>query len=302
MADRGTKNMVRIKTLSLALAFAAASFSLAGTARAQNAEPPVPARQSWSFAGPFGTYDQAQLQRGFKVFRQVCSNCHQASMLAFRNLEDPDGPGFSASQVQALAASYQIHDLDDSGQPAERPGRPSDNFPWNYPNDLAAAATLGKAPPDMSFLAKARDVEDGFPRFVLDALPIPGGMYQEGGPDYIYALLNGYTKLDDRNWNLYFPGNHIAMPSPLDQIVDPKTNQPIDDKFYTDGTPVTREQVAKDVTAFLMWMSEPTLEARKKAGFRVAVFLIVFAGLLFTVKKRIWADVHGEAAGANAKG
>jgi cytochrome c1 len=153
----------------------------------------------------------------------------------------------------------------------------------------------------MSFLAKARGVEQGFPRFLIDALPIPGGMYQEDGADYIYALIAlGYTKPDDRNWNLYFPGNHIAMPSPLDQIIDPTTNKPLDDKFYTDGTPVTREQVAKDVTSFLMWMSEPTLPTRKKVGFRVMVFLIVFAGLLFAVKKRVWADVHDEAAKAHS--
>jgi ubiquinol-cytochrome c reductase cytochrome c1 subunit len=205
--------MLRIKTLSFALALATASLSLDLPARAQSTEPPVPARQPWSFAGPFGSYDSAQLQRGFKVFRQVCSNCHQASMLAFRNLSEPGGPGYSAAQVKALAASYQIHDINDSGQPVDRPGQPSDIFPWNYPNDAAAAATLGKAPPDMSFLAKARGIETGFPRFIFDALPIPGGMYQEDGPDYIFALLNGYTKPDDRNWNLYFPGNHIAMPS-----------------------------------------------------------------------------------------
>ena len=294
--------MVRIKTLSVAAALAAAALSWVALARAQeNADQPTPARQSWSFAGPFGSYDQAQLQRGFKVFRQVCSTCHQASMLAFRDLEDPNGPGFSVSQVQALAAAYQIHDIDDSGQPADRPARPSDIFPWNYPNEAAAAATLGKAPPDMSFLAKARGIEDGFPRFLIDALPIPGGMYQEDGPDYIYSLIAlGYTKPDDRNFNIYFPGHHIAMPSPLDQIIDPTTNKPLDDKFYTDGTPVTREQVARDVTSFLMWMSDPTLDTRKKTGFRVMVFLIIFAGLLYTVKKRVWADVHGDAA--NAKG
>jgi cytochrome c1 len=291
--------MVRIKTLSLALALAAASFSLDLTAHAQNStETPVPARQSWSFAGPFGTYDSAQLQRGFKVFREVCSNCHQASMLAFRDLADPEGPGFSEAQVKTLAASYQVHDLDDAGQPVDRPGQPSDIFPWNYPNEAAAAATLGKSPPDMSFLPKARGIEVGFPRFIFDALPIPGGMYQEDGPDYIYALLNGYTKPDDRNWTLYFPGNHIAMASPLDQIIDPQTNKLLDDKFYTDGTPVTREQVARDVTSFLMWMSEPELETRKKVGFRVMAFLIVFAGLLYGVKKRVWSDVHGGAAGA----
>src|SRR6202012_4126548 len=114
----------------------------------------------------------------------------------------------------------------------------------------------------------------------------------------IYALLDGYTKPDDRNWNLNFHGNHIAMPSQLDQIVDPTTNKPLGDKFYTHGTPVTREQVAKDVTSFLMWMSEPNLPTRKKVGFRVMIFLIIFAGLLFTVKKRVWADVHDEPAKA----
>lgn len=295
--------MVRIKTVSLAGALVAASFSLAPAAHAQvGTEPPVPPRQSWSFAGPFGTYDTAQLQRGFKVFHDVCSNCHRASMLAFRDLEDPNGPDFSAAQVKTLAASFQIHAVNSSGESIDRPGRPSDIWPWNYPNAAAAAAVFGKAPPDMSFLAHARGVSPGFPRFILDALPIPGGMYQEAGADYIYALLNGYTNLKDRNWNLYFPGHRIAMSSPLDQLIDPKTNKPLVANFYTDGTPVTRQQLARDVTAFLVWLSDPTLDTRKKTGFRVMAFLIIFAGLMYGVKRRVWAHAHGEPAGESHTG
>ncbi len=162
----------------------------------------------------------------------------------------------------------------------ERPGRASDLFPPPFPNEQAAAAALGKAPPDMALLAKARKYERGFPMFIFDPLI----QYQELGVDYIYGILNGYTKADDPTWNEYYPGHKIAMPMPLSdgQVT------------YSDGSPATVKQYAKDVSAFLMWSAEPSLEARKRIGFRVMVFLIVFAGLLYFTKKRIWADVHGD--------
>jgi cytochrome c1 len=246
-------------------------------------EAPTPPRQSWSFYGPFGKFDQAQLQRGFQVFREVCANCHSANDLAFRNLGEPGGPDFSEAQVKALAAQYKIKDgPNDNGEMFERPGRPSDHFPWAFANAQAARAALGAIPPDMSVLAKARSYKRGFPLFLID----PIIQYQEHGPDYIYALLNGYTNDKDPNWNEYFPGHKIGMPKPLsDGAVD-----------YTDGSPKTVQQYAKDVTAFLMWVAEPKLEERKRTGFRVIIFLVVFASLLYFVKKKIWASVHDEAA------
>src|SRR5271169_2262229 len=213
-----------------ALASAAFAVALAGgLALAQeDAEQPNPPRGEWSFAGVFGTFNQAQLQRGFQVYKEVCSNCHRLS-IPFRTLADPDGPGYSDAQVKALAASYQIVNAEpnDKGETFKRPGTPADIFPPPdaFPNDAAAAANFGKAPPDMDLLAKARKYERGFPNFIFDIFDA----YQEVGSDYIYAILTGYTKPDDPQWNLYYPGHKIAMPAPLqDGAVK-----------YTDGTPAT---------------------------------------------------------------
>ena len=242
-------------------------------------EQALPARQSWSFAGPFGKFDPEQLQRGFKVYHDVCSNCHSLKLLAFRDLADPDGPDFSEAQVQALAATYKIEDgPNDAGEMFTRPGRPSDHFPWTFANPEAAKAALGAVPPDMSLLAKARSYPRPFPLFILDAFT----EYQEQGPDYIVAILNGYTHPDDPHWNLYFPGHVIAMPMPLaDGVV-----------AYTDGAPQTLQQYSRDVAAFLYWAAEPKLEERKQTGLRVVAFLIVFALLLYFTKRRIWAGLH----------
>ena len=243
-----------------------------------------PERQSWSFAGPFGKYDPAQLQRGLQIYREVCSNCHSLKLIAFRDLADPDGPAFSEAQAKALAEEYKIKDgPNDAGDMFERPGRLSDYFPWNFPNEQAARAALTAVPPDMSLLAKARTYERGFPLFLID----PIIQYQERGVDYIYALLNGYTNDKDPNWNEYFPGHRIAMPNPLsDGVVD-----------YSDGSPKTVQQYSKDISAFLMWAAEPKLEARKRIGFRVLIYLAVFAALLYLVKRKIWARLH--RGGAN---
>jgi cytochrome c1 len=267
--------MGRSMKFTLAAALLAATVT---ASQAQEHEQPTPARQSWSFAGPFGTFDTGQLQRGFKVYREVCQNCHGLTKLAFRNLADEGGPEFSEAQVKALAAEYQVTDgPDDKGEMFQRPGRPSDHFPPNYPNAEAAKAALGAAPPDMSVLAKARSIERGFPWFLIDAVT----QYQEQGPDYIYALLNGYTHQDDANYNEYFPGHHIGMPKPLsDGQVE-----------YPDGAPATVQQYAKDVSAFLMWAAEPKLEVRKKTGLRVMAFLILFGGLVLATKRRVWAKI-----------
>jgi cytochrome c1 len=248
---------------------------------------PIPPRQSWSFGGPFGKFDQAQLQRGFKIYREVCANCHSMELVAFRNLADPGGPGFSESQVKALAAEYKVKDgPNDSGEMFERPGRPSDHIPWNFPNDNAARAANGGAlPPDMSVLAKARGFSRGFPWFIIDGVI----QYQEKGADYIVGILNGYKDQPPpgvqlqpgQYYNEFIAGHKIAMPKPLnDGQID-----------YPDGTPTTVPQYAKDIAAFLSWTAEPKLEERKRTGFRVVVFLILFAGLLYYTKKKVWAEI-----------
>ncbi|MDB5594450.1 MAG: Cytochrome c1 [Hyphomicrobiales bacterium] len=276
--------MIRTTKLSL-LSLSLVATLATGAAKAQenNAHAaPKPERQAWTFAGPFGTYDRAQLQRGFQVYREVCSNCHSMQSVSIRNVGEPGGPEFSEAQVKALAADYKVKDgPNDAGEMFERPGRPSDRFPSPYPNPEAARATLGAVPPDFSVLAKARSYSRGFPLFVIDALPIPGGAYQEHGVDYIYALLNGYSKNDDPNYNDYFPGHKIGMAKPLsDGQVE-----------YTDGSPKTVQQYARDVAAFMMWAAEPKLEDRKRTGFRVMAFLLIFGGLLYYTKKKVWSAI-----------
>ena len=273
--------MIRLTTSILALALTVAG--AAGALAQDTEEQPKPQRQSWSFSGLFGTYDQAQLQRGFQVYKEVCSNCHRLS-IPFRTLEDANGPGYSEAQVKALAASYQVvnDEPNDKGEIFKRAGTPADLFPPpdSFPNDKAAEASFGKAPPDMALLAKARKYERGFPWFVFDALPFD--QYQEMGADYIYAILTGYTKTGDTQWDLYYPGHRIAMPQP---VVDGAV-------AYTDGTPAKLDNYARDVASFLSWASDPWLAARKKIGLRVMIFLIVLATLLYFTKKRVWSRLH----------
>jgi len=274
-----------MKSLRIILACAlAASLSTAAIHAAAAEE--APPRLHWSFAGPFGIYDQAQLQRGFKIYKEVCSVCHSIKLLAFRNLAEPGGPGFTEAQAAAIAAGFQVTDgPNDQGQMFQRPGGIADHFPPPFPNDQAARAALGgKLPPDMSVLAKARSYESGFPQFIFDAFID----YQEDGPDYIHAIITGYadpppgeTLPPGAQYNKYFPGGAIGMPQPLsDGQVE-----------YTDGTPATVDQYGRDVAAFLMWAAEPSLDARKRLGFQVMIFLIVLTGLLYFTKKKVWHDV-----------
>jgi ubiquinol-cytochrome c reductase cytochrome c1 subunit len=275
--------MIRVKHSAVALAALALVFSCGFALAQSDADQPNPPRQSWSFGGMFGIYDKAQLQRGFQVYKEVCSTCHALS-IPFRTLAEPGGPDFSEDQVRALAATYQVTNAEpnEKGEIFKRPGTPADIIPRPeaYPNDQAAAATLGKAPPDMALLAKSLKYERGFPWFIVDALP--GFEYQEMGADYIHAILTGYTKPDDLQWNLYYPGHKIAMPQPI-------TNGAVE---YKDGTPPTLDNYAHDVAAFLSWASEPNLLERRRIGLRVMLFLFVFAALLYAVKKRIWESVH----------
>jgi len=277
----------------LALAGLAAGLSLTliqPAAQAAEAGPKPPA-MSWSFAGPFGKFDRAQLQRGFKVYKEVCASCHGASLIPFRTLSQPGGPEFTPGQVAALAATYQIKDgPNDQGEMFDRPGRPADRFPSPFPNEQAARAAQGGAyPPDFSVLAKARTYTRGFPTFIFDIFT----QYQEQGPDYIHALLTGYEEppagfpalLPGQNYNKYMPGHLIAMPKPISdgQVEYPKG---------ADGkspVPETVDQYSRDVAAFMVWMAEPHLEARKRLGMQVMIFLVIFAGLLYYTKKKVWS-------------
>jgi ubiquinol-cytochrome c reductase cytochrome b/c1 subunit len=276
--------MHTLKVLAVATALVVPTVVLAQDEHSH--ETPPPPRQSWSFAGWFGKYDPAQLQRGLKVYKEVCSACHSMSMVAFRNLADPGGPGYTEAQAAALASEYKIKDFDDSGQPTEREGRPADYFPSPFPTAAAPTAPNGgTAPPDMSTLAKARTYERGFPWFVLDMI-VP---YQEQGPDYIHAILTGYKDAPHGvqlppggHYNEYFPGHAIAMPPPLQdgQVT------------FDDGAPATLDQYSKDISAFLMWAAEPHLVARKRMGFQVMIFLLVLTGLLYFTKKKVWKAVE----------
>jgi ubiquinol-cytochrome c reductase cytochrome c1 subunit len=272
-----------MKRVILALTLCGA---FAAPALAQTEQVPPP-RVAWSFAGPFGKYNEAQLQRGFKIYREVCSNCHSLNLLSLRNLADAGGPGFTEPQVAQIASEYKIKDVDDAGQPNERAGRPADHFPAPFANELQAkAANGGTAPPDMSTLAKARTYSRGFPWFVIDAFT----QYQEQGPDYIAALLKGYKDPPPKganipqggHYNEYFPGHAIAMPPPLS---DGQVK-------YDDGSPETLDQYSKDVAAFLVWAAEPHMMARKRIGFQVIIFLIVLSGLLYFTKKKVWHEVE----------
>jgi len=251
-------------------------------------------RQSWSFAGIFGTYDEHQLQRGFQVFREVCASCHSARLISFRNLAEPGGPGFSEAQVKALAAEYEVADPTADG--GVRPGVAADRWPSSFANDQEARdANGGSLPPDFSVLAKARGVTDPFPNWVFNYFT----GYQEGGVDYIHALLNGYHEevpetapegfelADGKYYNDYFPGHAIGMAPPLsDGLV---TYEPGEDGVTV---PETVEQYSTDVAAFMMWMAEPHLVSRKQTGFVVLLFLVLFAGLMYATKRKLWAGIE----------
>lgn len=244
-----------------------------------------PKQESWSFSGPFGTYDKGQLQRGLKVYKEVCAACHSMNLVSFRNLE---ALGYSPEQVKAFAAEYEVTDGPNAdGEMFTRKAIATDHFPPPFPNvNAAAAANNGAAPPDFSLIAKARGVERGFPTFIFDIFT----QYAEAGPDYIHALLTGYDEQppagmhipEGTHYNPYFiAGKSLAMAKPLSD----------DQVTYDDGSPQTVDQYAHDVSAFLMWSAEPHLEERKKIGFRVIIFLVLFAGLVYIAKRSIWSNV-----------
>jgi len=244
----------------------AAALALAGAASASAAEAVKMPKQSWSFSGVFGTFDRAQLQRGLTVYKNVCSACHAMEHLYYRNLTEI---GLTEEQVKEIAAQYEVTDgPNDEGEMFQRPARPSDRFRRPFPNENAArASNNGAYPVDLSLIVKARD----------------------DGANYVYALLTGYADpppdmkmADGMNYNKVFPGHQIAMAAPISEgVVE-----------YEDGTAASVEQVAKDVTAFLAWAAEPELEERKRLGVKVILFLLVLTGMLYAVKRKVWADVH----------
>jgi ubiquinol-cytochrome c reductase cytochrome c1 subunit len=228
-------------------------------------------KTDWTFKGLFGKFDRASLQRGYQVYTEVCAACHSMKYLSYRNLSEKGGPEFSVTQAKAIAASFEVTDGPNAdGEMFQRPGKLSDKFVMPYENIKAAEAANGGAyPPDMSVLVKARG----------------------GGVDYIYSLLQGYEEapsgmtLDDGvHYNKYMYGNKIKMSAPLsDGIVE-----------YSDGTNPTVEQMSKDVTTFLMWAAEPSLETRHQMGFKAIVYLIILTILVYFSMKRIWSRVKTE--------
>ncbi len=251
---------MRFRTLAM-LGLALTSLAAAPAFAAEELDLPT---QSWSFDGPFGTFDKASAQRGFQIYKEVCSNCHSMKQVYYRNLA---GIGLSEDQIKAIAASVTVPTIGDDGQPTERPGLPSDHFKAPYPNDKAARAALnGALPPDQSVIEKAR----------------------EGGADYIYDLLTGYAdppagmKMGDgMNYNKWFNGHQIAMAQPL---VDGRVD-------YADGTKPTLQQEAKDVVTFLTYVANPEMEQRKRMGVKVVLFLALMSCLTYVVKRQIWSDV-----------
>ncbi|MBL8591123.1 MAG: cytochrome c1 [Devosia sp.] len=279
-----TKSIIGALLVSILLAVVPAAAQEGGG----HATPEIK-KEPWSFAGPFGTYDRNQLQRGFQVFKEVCSSCHSARLMAFRNLSEPGGPEFTEGQVKALAAEYEITDPEAEG--GKRPGVAADRWPSPFANEQEARdANGGALPPDFSVLAKARGTTQPFPWWILNYFTA----YAEGGPDYIHALLNGYVDPapegvevpEGKHYNTYFPGHFLGMAPPLsDGAITYEEGE-------TGSVPLTVDQYSRDVASFMMWMAEPHLVARKEAGFQVIAFLLVFAGLMYLVKRKLWSRVE----------
>ena len=286
------KTNIQSMKKTLVLIAAAAGLSLMATQPAlASGGAEHPKSGGFSFEGPFGTFDQAQLQRGYKVYREVCASCHGMDLMYFRTLAEPGGPFYDAHQVnpaenrfvKVLAAEVQVPDIDsETGEAIMRDAVPADKFPNPYPNATAAAAgNGGAAPPDLSVMAKAR----------------------HDGANYIYSLLSGYRAAPagleirpGQYYNPYMagdlspfvaegahvpPGGFIAMPPPL-------ANGQV---TYDDGSAETVDQYAKDVAAFIAWASDPKQVQRKQSGVGVLIFLLLFAGVTYVSYRRIWKGV-----------
>jgi cytochrome c1 len=282
--------MLRRLILAPALAIAAALAFTSAPAAAEEAAEPLPAYH-FSFEGPFASYDMGAVQRGFQIYKQVCSNCHSMNHLAYRHLGEEGGP-FAAYRsrnhetgeyettigphghgaqflnvndnpyVRSIAAEVMVPDVDHAtGEATERAGRPADHFRNPYPNEFAARAANGGAlPPDLSVIVLART----------------------GGANYVRSLLLGYTgqEVEGKHYNKYFPGHLISMPHPLSEGV----------VTYEDGTNATLPQMATDIATFLQWAADPHMEQRKSMGLQVMAFLIILTLLLYAAYRQVWKD------------
>lgn len=226
-----------------------------------------PKQITWEADGVFGHFDKASIQRGYKIYKEVCSSCHSMKLMAFRNLEQA---GFSKAEVKQLASEYSVSDgPNDDGDMFSRPGLPSDYFISPFPNDNAARAANGGAlPPDLSLIIKAR----------------------HDGANYVYSILTGFQDApldfplsEGKYYNPYFEGRQISMAPPLadDGVVE-----------YKDGTYASREQMAVDVVNFLQFVAEPEMESRKKMGIRTIIFLAITTLLFVIAKRMIWKKVQ----------
>ncbi len=269
----------RIIPAFLAAAIVVPGIALPGAALA--AEEQIIEDVSFSYEGPFGTYDRLQLQRGFQVFHEVCAACHGLQYLSFRELRGETGPAFPEEQVKAIAALYEV--ADDEGEPGDtRAGKLFDKFPAN----------TGADAPDLSLMAKARAAFHG---------PYGSGLSQLingiGGPEYIYSMLIGYTgeEIEEAGAILYenhaFPGGKISMPPPLEEGLVEYAMHGGEDGDAGDVPEATVEQMAEDVSAFLMWAAEPQLVERKEAGLRNILMLIGLTVLLYFTNKALWAGI-----------
>jgi len=239
------------------------SFSSFGAIADTTAKKPL--QLVWPFEGIFGTFDRQAAQRGAQVYLEVCSTCHSNHNLYYRNLKDI---GFSEAEIKQLAQKYTVKDGPNAeGEMFDRPALPSDRFVSPYPNEEAArAANNGAYPVDLSLIIKAR----------------------QDGPNYVFSLLSGYQEapadvklMPGLYYNPYFEGGQIAMPPPLTE----------GQVTFSDGTPATVEQMAKDVVVFLQWAAEPEMEHRKSMGLKVMIFLLVFTVFFYVTKKKIWKNI-----------
>jgi ubiquinol-cytochrome c reductase cytochrome c1 subunit len=276
---------------TLVLIALAASFAVAAQPALAAGGAKHPRKAGFSFEGPFGTFDQGQLQRGYKVYREVCASCHSMDLMYFRTLAEPGGPFYDSHQanpaenrfVKVLAAEVQVPDIDsETGEAIMRDAVPADRFPNPYPNATAAAAVnSGAAPPDLSVMAKAR----------------------HDGANYIYSLLSGYvappaglTVSPGQYFNPYMAGDLTSYwtgegPAPKGGFIAMPPQLQNGQVTYDDGSSETIDQYAKDVAAFIAWSSDPKQVQRKQTGLGVMIFLFLFAGVTYVSYRRIWKGV-----------
>lgn len=222
-------------------------------------------KQKWSFEGPTGTFKQDTLQRGYQVYKEVCSACHGLKQISYEKLM---GIGLSKNAVKALAAEHDQPDLNDEGQPTQRKGIISDKIHSPFANDKAArAANNGALPPDLSLITKAR----------------------AGGANYVHALITGFRPApagshitEGMHYNPYFPGHQIAMAPPLFE----------GQVKFADGTKASVDQMARDVVTFLSWAAEPEMEQRKQMGVKVLFYLVILTIVLYLSKRKIWKGIR----------